>query len=1035
MSKINKINSNKFEHYCINKHTNDFNEITYHWSNIPEDLLYKSGFIKNYHEFRLNRLSDHNDKKINSIQEYGLDGLSIIKTDDNEENNIYNGLQMKLWNDRSYLTADKLGSFIHVILLRLKIHNTKSKGYLYYTCRLEKNIKADFTHNNDYIYPIHLKNPFLNEPIIEQVNDIVVNINNFDDENKYILRDYQQEAVNKLNEEWCGIKLLNLICGTGKTIIFSHHLRDRQYKNVFIVSPLKVHVKQNLDRVKKFLPEYKDLLLDSDLTTNFLDVEAILNDKCIISTTFESFENVLSNLFYINDIDNDSIDNDNINDNDSINDSFDNSYESNFEAKYDLNNTILIIDEAHNIINKSNLIKIVKSFPRILLVTATPPIEMDEILNSDIIYQYKLSDAIRDGYICDYKIYVPLIEIKDGLNIVDIDQPNELIDLDNNLCKKGLFLINGMLDTGSRKCIVYFNSIEECNEFKICINKIMNNYHGLPYWIDIITSDISHNKRDYILKCFENETNEERPDIIKILLSIRILNEGIDIVKCDSIFIGNVGEHSSDIVTLQRLCRANRLDKNNPNKISNCFMWCDDLCKTINSLQLLKNEDVNFYKKINVIGSNYDKKGNTIETEKIMINNKNYLDHIKIKCMDFNELWEMKKNLLFEYCNIYNKVPRNKDIYNNNNIGLWLQCQKNKIKNINDNLYLKLSSNEYVKISIDNYLNFKENNKDKYNFSWDESKNLLFEYCNINNKVPPKTHKYKNNNVGDWLSGQKKKIHGINDDLYIKLSENKYVKQSIDDCLKFRKNNKDKTKFTWDESKDLLFEYCNNNNNIPTRNIIYKNNNIGSWLHVQKNNIKDINNDLYIELSKNKYVRQSIDDCLKKRYNNNTKDNLTWDQWKDLLFEYTNNNNRVPIRNEKYKNYNIGSWLSQQKNKIKDTNDDLYIKLSKNEYVKLSIDGCFEFRENNKDKTKFTWDESKDLLFEFCDINNKIPSKYDIYKNNRIGKWLDTQKLKIKDVNDDLYIKLSMNNYIKKSIDDCLKYRENNKDKIKLTRK
>ncbi len=679
----NKINSNRFEHYCVNKHANDFNEITYHWSNIPELLLSKSGFIKDFHKLRLNRIEDRNNGLINSIQEYGLDGISIKKIDDNEENDIYNGLQMKLWNKKSYLTASDLGTFISVILMRFKKNNDKSKGYLYYTCKLEKNVRVDFRDNNDIFQPIYLDNPYIDT--IENINtDTIINSNIYDDEDKYILRDYQQEAINKLNEDWDGIKLLNLPCGTGKTIIFSNYLKYKQYKNVFIFSPLKVHVKQNLDRIKKFLPDYTDLLLDSDLTTDFNEVEKILNDKCIISTTFDSAENVLVNLFYNleDDFNEDNDGDSNLTeemeyDNDEETD--ENSYESKMESKYNLENSILIIDEAHNIMNKDNLIKIIKSFPKVLLVTATPPIEMDEILNSDVIYQYKLGDAIKDGYICDYKIYIPLIEMKDDINIVDIDQPNELIDLDNNLCKKGLFLINGILDTGSRKCIVYLNSIEECNEFKICIDKIMNDYHGLPYWTDIITSDISHNKRELILKHFENETDGERPDIIKILLSIRILNEGVDIVKCDSIFIGNVGEHSSDIVTLQRICRANRLDKTNINKIANCFMWCDDWNKTINALQLFKENDYNFHKKIKVIGSNYDKKsGNLNETNKIIINNKNYLDYIEIKCMSVNEIWEFKKNLLFEYCDINNKVPISKEQYKNNNIGMCYIVKRKK---------------------------------------------------------------------------------------------------------------------------------------------------------------------------------------------------------------------------------------------------------------------------------------------------------------------------------------------------------------------
>jgi hypothetical protein len=68
----NKKNYLNFEHYCINKHNLDFNQITYHWSNIPDTLLIESGYFNSEYELRMKR------KKNNQIlKEYGLDGISI----------------------------------------------------------------------------------------------------------------------------------------------------------------------------------------------------------------------------------------------------------------------------------------------------------------------------------------------------------------------------------------------------------------------------------------------------------------------------------------------------------------------------------------------------------------------------------------------------------------------------------------------------------------------------------------------------------------------------------------------------------------------------------------------------------------------------------------------------------------------------------------------------------------------------------------------------------------------------------------------
>jgi len=65
---------------------------------------------------------------------------------------------------------------------------------------------------------------------------------------------------------------------------------------------------------------------------------------------------------------------------------------------------------------------------------------------------------------------------------------------------------------------------------------------------------------------------------------------------------------------------------------------------------------------------------------------------------------------------------------------------------------------------------------------------------------------------------------------------------------------------------------------------------------------------------------------------------LNFDEWKNLLFEFCNNNKRCPTQTEQYKNNNIGKWLQHQKEKIIDKNNNVYIKLSENIYLKESLD-------------------------------------------------------------------------------------------------
>ncbi len=916
----NQINSYNYELYCIDYHQSLTNHETWHWKNIPESILFDSGFVTDFNKLRLRRKDffEENNKYYNIVREYGLDGLSF-------DGNAYHGIQSKLYNVKSYLTASDVGTFLSVIYNRMMKKNPLSSGYLYHTGRLQLDLRDDIDNSKGQIvrtllhYDENIQNDFFyKNPHLYNQNDKVLENDDLIKEVDFTLRTYQKEAVDALNQDWENTKLLHLPCGTGKTVIFCNHVKEKAYKNIFIISPLKVHVKQNLERMEEFLPNYETLLLDSDAdgSTDFEVLKENLNKNSIISTTFDSAQNILKNLFY----EKDDLDENDLEEDDLEEDDDEESVTSYYESKYDLENTILIVDEAHNLINKDELIKIVKSFPKVLLVTATPPSTMEEVMSCELVYQYLFRKAIEEKYICDYQIYLPLLTIDEHSRIskVDIEKPIELKDLDNDLTQKSLYLINGMLQSGSRKCIAYLSSQEECVQFTNVFSEVMKKYHYLPFWIKSIICDVSDNERKHILDEFQKDDKENS---IKIICSIRILNEGVDIPKCDSIFISNVGEYSSDITMVQRMCRANRLVKERPNKVANCFLWTDDLNKIINSLSLLKENDIEFHKKIKVINGNYDKQSNEEHIKEIKKENNKLNEFIQIKCMSYEDIWEMKKNLLFEFCELYKKTPNKNKEYKNIKIGIWLTNQKKKIKSNEDEIYKKLSVNEFVKISLDIYLGIID--------KWELKKDILFEYCNKNKKIPVNGEKINDINIGKWLHSQKEKIKNINDEKYKKLSINKYLKTSLDIYLGVIDE--------WEIKKDLLFDFCNKNQRVPYQREKYKNVNIGCWLQDQKKKIKIIEDDIYVKLSSNEFVKKSLDIFLENKKYNKNKKKLNWEEWKELLFKFCNINKRPPSRKEIFNNANIEQWLSNQKKKIKSIEDELYKKLSINSIVKESL--------------------------------------------------------------------------------------------------
>lgn len=840
MSDFNKIMATPYEHYCVNYHKNNYkNQDVYHWSNIPEDILKDSGFITDFNKLRMQRMLDKKNNKINTVQEYGLDGIACEKINDDL---IFHGLQMKLWEKK--LTGNDLGTFYQVLFCRLQIQNKLSKGYIYHSCKLEINLSDDIKNSCGIVVSTFIENPFKND------NKKITRVTK---EKDCILRNYQKEAIEKLNKNWEDVKLLSTPCGTGKTIICAHHLNDEQYDNVFLIAPLKCQVKQLFDRVKNFLPKYESLLVDSDSsgTTDFDDVKNILNGKikCITASTFKSTEDVLYKIFEkeekpkkVNKKTGKVIENKNNNE------------------EFDLSNSILIVDEAHNLLGNEQLVEIVKKFPKVLLVTATPPLNMEEIMECDVIYDYKFKEAIENKHICDCKFYLPMIIEKE----VKIEKPKELTKLDDNICKKCLFVINGMLKTGSRRCIVYLTKTDEYEEYKKTVTKIMNDYHGLPFWTNLIVSETTQKQREEILKDFKK--NEDRLDTIKLLFSIRILDEGIDIVKCDSVFITKIGDNVNDIRMVQRVCRANRIDTENPNKVASCFLWCDDLNKAVNSLELLKSNDPEFSKKVFVINSNYDVEHKKETKEITNKNTKDLIQFIDVKCITYDEIWENKRQLLFKFCNENNRCIKNVEKINGVSIGYWLHDQKRKIPCKKNGIYKKLSENAYVKENLDSFLLTHSENIGKERLNFDDGLNILFTWCNQNGRVP--SNKSKNDiekKIGMWLSDAKKRINVVDDIYYKKLSQNAIIKKSIDTCLQNRKINGTKEKLTEDEKIKLCFEYCDKIKSHPVRSTVINGFSVGKWLSQKLIGVTSEESANYKKLMSNKYIKSRMDDFLKSK--------------------------------------------------------------------------------------------------------------------------------------------------------------------------
>ena len=950
-------------------------EQVYLWSEIPMQVFIDSNIFKCY---GAKRQFLKNLKEEKHPQDFGCD---II---------YHDGSKYIIVQCKDYTKALGINDVAGFYVI---CNSSKLNGELYYTNKLTRPFK-NMINVSDSMKAIRL-------PMIEEIKE--------PDKNATILvpYDYQVDAYNKIKNNKRAI--LQLPCGLGKTLISIMYGKD--FDLVIIFSPLCAFAQQNLNRYESQMNDYKCILVGSEGTRNPDELKQQMNeqnnDKNVLSSTYKSVDVINKLIPFI-------------------------------KEKYE--RVAIIVDEFHNL-TKDNVLNETNDFYKALnhdefnylFMSATPRVyeleEDDENISNitgEICYKYEFRDAINNGYICDYNIYIPEILVKQDTYMDKIYDEIKASDLNKTNDTRAMFLLKGLDELGYNKCIAYLNDHAEADAFKKSL-ETMNQYHNCANLVaEVIISDTSSKEREKLLKDFVDHKG------VYILCSVHILDECIDIPACDSIFLGK--EIKSKTRIIQRICRSIRKDKNRPNKISGIFLWANEFSDMSHTVSTLKEFDSGFVKeKVNIMQMENEITKMVVKREhgsEKYIEVDKYVIGVK-KMMSWND----NKNLLFEYCDIHKQVPTQKTKYNGKYIGQWLGSQKKKIKTPNDIIYIELSKNTCVKKSLDEYLKHQEATKNKKKLLRKEWIKLLFEYCDINKAVPFYATKYKDQRIGSFLQYQKKIIKNANDPKYIELSKNVYVKKSLDEHLTYRETAKNKKKLSRKEWIQLLFEYCDLHKTVPISTTKYRDQFIGNFLNNQKNKIKDVNAPAYIELSKNSYVKKWLDEYLKYRETTKNKKKLSQKESIKLLFEYCDLYKKVPTNKTEYKNQRIGLFLQNKKTKIKNQTDPIYIELSVNTYVKKSLDENLMYREATKDKEKISRKELIKLLFEYCDLYKKVPVYTTKYKNQPIGKFLHRQKERINNSMDTAYIELSENSYIKKSLDAYLIYLETTKDKEKLPRK
>jgi superfamily II DNA or RNA helicase len=526
MGKINVIKGNAYEEQICNELKKTYSDV-WLWKDVPQRILIEQKII--YPKFNKNDSID----AVIGIEGKRIDiGVDIIGCKDG----VYYYIQCK--NYEKNIVIDDLAGFLMFLAMN------SVGGILCYTNGVSKNVV-------NWIDAYKLKSnsnkiSLMKIPYVDNAVGTKNNKNSIETDFEIKLYDYQVEAIEKLKEG--KHRLLSIPCGLGKTVIAS--FIGKKYDNIIVFAPLRELVIDLRLNIEKYLfYTHTSIIVSRDGLRKADEIEKMLKAKNLIVSTYCS-SNLILELMN--------------------------------NTGMNKNNTIIIIDESHNLSNanltdaENNMHKILNYGVDILYLSATP----NRNIKYDAEYYYEWNDAILNKYICDFNISVPSGEVlqDNGLdNIANIlCNADDKFEKDKSIIKKIYFILQSLKYNGNKKCIVYVPTIEKSQLYE----KILKGFSeilDLDLFVNVVTQNITGLNRKIIIGNFK-ET-----DKMAILINVHILDEGINIPECDSVFITQPSDNIENII--QRLCRCNRMTEHK--KKCNMYMWCEkhELVKIFNYIK------------------------------------------------------------------------------------------------------------------------------------------------------------------------------------------------------------------------------------------------------------------------------------------------------------------------------------------------------------------------------------------------------------------------------------------------------------------
>jgi ribosomal protein S18 len=594
---------------------------------------------------------------------------------------------------------------------------------------------------------------------------------------------------------------------------------------------------------------------------------------------------------------------------------------------------IIFIDEGHHLrvpeeidLNEFPLKKIILSIDTKVRVYLSATID-----DSD--YSYGIRDAINDKIISEYD--VTILE-----HSGDRVSPEAIYNL---LSRHPCWT-----------CVLaYFSRCDEAERYANEITKL-----GIKS--AFMDGKMSKTKRNLIL------TNL-RDGEIRLLCSVDVLGEGIDIVCADTCFL--VDNKYSDIGIIQACGRV--LRKSIGKEMSHIVINKENEKEILTAL---------FQYDPHIIDCCRKKKGmiyNAQENDDVEV--KEFSERTFDRIQSYNlldERWMKNFEILKRYAEEHGKLPIRKMIIDGAKVGSWINVQRRNKEKMSDERRKKLETLPLWKWKTIE-ITKREGTKDEI---WDENFKILKKYVDEHGKLPIRKIIIDRVKIGSWIHNQRGNKEKMSDERRKKLETLPLWKWKIIEITK-REGTKDEV---WDENFEILKKYVDEHGKLPTNRMIIDNIKISDWISHQRKNKEKMSDERRKKLETLPLWKWEE---FKRTKREGTKDEV-WDENFKILKKYVDEHGKLPIQKMIIDSVKIGNWISRQRGNKEKMSDERRKKLETLPLWKWKTIEITK-REGTKDEI---WDENFKILKKYAEEHGKLPTYTMIIDSVKIGIWITNQR-------------------------------------------